>query len=563
MKLQNLFLSLFFLTSLVGCQSVTKEANSKNTKLNMSAEELYAASQANSATSGNSLSSNENKESVLSSSKNTSDSSVSRQSIVKFSEDNESDMPVVDDIEDSETLNSVDDSVLEENPSDYSFDSFSDKSNPLMCNDSLYYGSWVSQFNAQWLAKNSKKHFKKASLRNQALSIARTNEFINLAYPAIEKTPYDLPVVINSQVLSWIAYFTGAGRKNFVVWLERGKTLIPDMEKALERKGLPSDLVYLSMIESGYSTKALSNVGAVGLWQFMPSTGKEYGLKINDYLDERRDVVKSTEAAANYLSDLYSQFRNWHLAAASYNGGPGLISRKLRNFGQDTSFFDLTSKKRINSQTANYVPKILAAMIVAKNSQLFGFETTENIVSTPIKSIPITRSISLEDLSKSIQVDKSILESLNPELRLGITPPAKYTAAGVYNLNVPLSKFDMALASVDTLPDAPTTHLVAARIRHSEKVAAFAKRYKVTLASILQANKSLKPSSSLRNGQVVYISVNLGSGQYDKLTTVKLKHKKYHKEVAHSKKHSHKKFISSKTVKSKKYKSHKVAYKDR
>ena len=572
MKFQNLFIPLFLIPFVVGCQTsrndplaLTENSDLKavssesekpdivntNTEINVVSKNTVVAAKSNSQE-------NQQTQSV----KNSQTPTPNHYSIVKFKDDDESTTDSnADEIVDSDDLTSddltsddltsVDESILAENPNDFLFESTSsDKSNPLMCNEGLFYSSWVTQFDRQWSLKYT-KNYKRLADRNKALSQARTNEFIRLVYPAIEKTGYDFPVVINPTVLSWIGYFTGVGRKNFVVWLERGQALIPEMQKTLEENGLPSDLVYLSMIESGYSTKSLSNVGAVGLWQFMPGTARQYGLKINDWLDERRDVEKSTEAASHYLNDLYTQFGSWHLAAAGYNGGAGLVSKTLRNYGENSSFFELTSKKRINSQTANYVPKILAAMIVAKNPSLFGFNSVENTAVNQVKTIPITRSIALSDLAQSIHVDKSVLERLNPQLRLGITPPPKATTDGRYDLIVPASKVDVVLASLNNLPNAPTNHLVAARIKHMEKVSAFAKRYKVTMASLLNSNNNLKSNSSLRKGEVVYISVALGSGQYDKLTTVKYTHHKSHKAYAHNHKSSHKKHAVAKSKKSK------------
>ena len=544
MKFQKSFLTLFLIPVFVGCQtSLQSDEASIQNKPNYSPSPSVSVVISNLDQQNKKLADEAKKES---STKTAPKEPVqNRYSIIKFSNDEEDAAtdPTVDEIVDDEKLDSVDSAILADSPNDFLFDPDSDKINPLMCNEGLYYNAWVSQFNAEWLTHNKKK-FKKIASRNRAMSLARTNEFISLVYPAIEKTGYDFPVVMNAAVLNWIAYFTGVGRKNFVVWLERGQTLIPEMKTILEKNGLPSDLVYLSMIESGYNLSSLSNVGAVGPWQFMPGTARDYKLKINDWLDERRAVDKATEAASHYLSDLYTQFGSWHLAAASYNGGPAMVSRKLRKFGEGASFFDLTLNKKMNSQTANYVPKILAAMIVAKNASLFGFDTAENASSLQTATVPVTRSISIADLAQSIHVDRSVLASLNPQLRLGITPPPSATSDGVYNLVIPASKSSAVLASLNTIPDAPLDHMIAARIKHSEKVSAFAKRYKLTMASVLNSNNNLRSNTSLKKGQVVYISVRLGTGQYDKLTAVKYKHHRSHK-VAH-RKHQKKTITSAK-----------------
>ncbi|WGL59394.1 transglycosylase SLT domain-containing protein [Pigmentibacter sp. JX0631] len=392
--------------------------------------------------------------------------------------------------------------------------------NTLICDDNIYYDSWKEQFDSQWLANHGHEHSSVAQ-RNKALALARTNEYIKIVYPSIEKTGFDFPVVINQQVLQWINYFTNPGRNYFVVWLKRGRALMPKMEKILEEYGLPKDLKYLSMIESGYNPKALSYVGAVGLWQFMPATARENGLIINDYLDERRDLNKSTRAAANYLSRLYSTFGSWHLSAASYNGGPGLVRKTLRNYGTDSSFFELTSMGVVNKETADYVPKLIAAMIIAKNQEKFGFDTTDAPLPAPTKIVEVKRSIALSDLAQNLKIDKSVLEAMNPELRLGITPPASATAEGKFDLEVPASHYENALLAINQLPEASNKYIIAARIHRRESLVSFAARYKVSQAAILHANSKLKANAHLRKGQVIYIPISLGNGMYDKLTAQK------------------------------------------
>nr|BFD32645.1 hypothetical protein GTC16762_22630 [Pigmentibacter ruber] len=392
--------------------------------------------------------------------------------------------------------------------------------NTLICDDNIYYDSWKEQFDSQWLAAHGHEYSSVAQ-KNKALALARTNEYIKIVYPSIEKTGFDFPVVINQQVLQWINYFTNSGRNYFVVWLKRGRALMPQMEKILEEYGLPKDLKYLSMIESGYNPKALSYVGAVGLWQFMPATARENGLVINDYLDERRDLVKSTKAAANYLSRLYSTFGSWHLSAASYNGGPGLVRKTLRNYGTDSSFFELTSMGVVNKETADYVPKLIAAMIIAKNQEKFGFDTTDAPLPAPSKIIEVKRSIALSDLAHNLKIDKNILEAMNPELRLGITPPPSATSEGKFDLEVPASHYDNALLAINQLPEASNKYIIAARIHRRESLASFAARYKVSQSALLHANSKLKSNALLRKGQVVYIPISLGNGMYDKLTSQK------------------------------------------
>ncbi len=445
-----------------------------------------------------------------------------------------------DEIDDSENLisTSSDDGLSAENPSNsllnISGNGLSETLDDslLLCEDNVFYESWREQFDNIWLAENG-KNYKSVSSRNKALTQARTSEFIKIVYPSIEKTGFDFPVVINNQVLQWVNYFRSSGKKSFATWLTRGRSIIPEMEKTLEEYGLPKDLVYLSMIESGYSPKALSTAGAVGYWQFMPPTARENGLKINDYVDERRDIKKSTKAAANYLTELYTLFGDWHIAAASYNGGPGLVKRTLKNYGSDASFFQLTSMGVVNRETADYVPKLIAAMIISKNPEKFGFDKIDSPLPPATKVITLTRSVSIFDLAKNLKIDKSVLEILNPELRLGITPPPHATSGGVFELQVPANKYENALLALNSIPDASNKYLIAARIKRRETVAAFAARYRLNTSSVLRENANLKMNSHLQKGQVVYISVSLGSGQYDRLTSSKFSNsKKFSKKIS-------------------------------
>jgi hypothetical protein len=189
---------------------------------------------------------------------------------------------------------------------------------------------------------------------------------------ALENTNFDYPFVINSSVLKWVDYFTGRGRKHFARYLERSELFIPYIQPILRQHGMPEDLVYLAMIESGFNNHARSFAKAVGPWQFMAPTGKRYGLMVNWWVDERRDTRKSTIAAIEYLKDLYGFFQSWELAAAAYNAGEAKIARAIRRFGSK-DFWVLARHRFLRPETRDYVPKIIAAAIVAKNRTQFGF----------------------------------------------------------------------------------------------------------------------------------------------------------------------------------------------
>jgi membrane-bound lytic murein transglycosylase D len=188
----------------------------------------------------------------------------------------------------------------------------------------------------------------------------------------LQNTSFDFPVTLNSRVEFWVDYFTGRGRKNFEKYLERSEFFIPYIQPILRQNAMPEDLVYLAMIESGFNNHARSQAKAVGPWQFISATGKRYGLLVNWWVDERRDTRKSTLAAVEYLRELYSMFGSWELAAASYNAGEAKVARAIRRYGT-TDFWALSRHTFLRQETRDYVPKIIAAAIVAKNRTQFGF----------------------------------------------------------------------------------------------------------------------------------------------------------------------------------------------
>ncbi|MBC7691341.1 MAG: transglycosylase SLT domain-containing protein [Methylotenera sp.] len=188
----------------------------------------------------------------------------------------------------------------------------------------------------------------------------------------LKNTKFDYPISVNSRVEYWVDYFTGRGRKHFVRYLERSELFIPYIRPILRANGMPEDLVYLAMIESGFNNHARSSAKAVGPWQFMPATGKRYGLMVNWWVDERRDTNKSTLAAVGYLKDLHGMFQSWELAAAAYNAGEAKVARAIRRFGTK-DFWALSRHSFLRPETRDYVPKIMAAAIVAKNRTQFGF----------------------------------------------------------------------------------------------------------------------------------------------------------------------------------------------
>jgi len=242
----------------------------------------------------------------------------------------------------------------------------------------------------------------------------------------IENKNFDLPVEYNQEVHQWMEYFTGTGRRHFSVYLERKAKFEPVIRPRLAEAGVPLDLIYLAMIESGFSTSAHSHAGAVGPWQFIKSTGRIFGLKQDWWRDERRDPIKSTEAAIRYLSKLHEEFGDWRLACAAYNSGEGKIRRAISKLGT-RDFWEIASDRRaLMRETKDYVPKMMAAAIIGKNAEQFGFRTHKpNPVLTEFEEVYVPKAENLRTISRVANISREQLSELNPELMRCCTPPQR------------------------------------------------------------------------------------------------------------------------------------------
>jgi membrane-bound lytic murein transglycosylase D len=248
----------------------------------------------------------------------------------------------------------------------------------------------------------------------------------------LENYYFDIPVVYNDSVKKWIHYFSNRGRDYFETYSARGGRYAPMLGNMLEDNGLPRDLIYLAMAESGFQAKAKSYAKAVGLWQFIPSTGRHYGLKIDWYIDERRDPIKSTIAASKYLKKLYEDYGDWEIAASAYNAGEGKVNRAIARYKTD-NFWDLRKGRYLKSETKNYVPKIMALAILGKNLNSFGFKDIEFHGPIDFIEIEVPSKTDLVTLAQEMKIDVEDIYSLNPELLRWYIPPT----IEMYRLRVP------------------------------------------------------------------------------------------------------------------------------
>ena len=299
-----------------------------------------------------------------------------------------------------------------------------------------------------------------------------------------EESAFDIPITINGKVEQFIKYYQTRGRKVFGRWLARSRKYIPLMREILREKGLPEDLVYLALIESGYNPRAYSRRKAMGLWQFRYHTGKRYGLRVNWWIDERRDPVKSTIAAARYLEDLYDRFECWYLAAAGYNAGEGKISRAIRRYKTE-DFWELTRYPYLKRETKNFIPKILAAALIAKNPEAYGFSDISYEEPIRFETVKVNAATDLRVIAKASESTYEELKRLNPELRRWCTPPNFPD----YELKLPHGKKEVFLRNFSKIR--PSERITFRRhvVRSGETLSHLARRYRTDIGAIMRMNR--------------------------------------------------------------------------
>ena len=233
---------------------------------------------------------------------------------------------------------------------------------------------------------------------------------------------FDVPIQMNKQVKAYLVYFSTDRKEVIRRYLARSTRYLPMIKKIFQEAGLPGDLAYLAMIESGFNNKAYSRAAACGMWQFIRGTARRYGLVVNRYVDERRDPEKSTRAAAQYLLDLYKQFGSWYLAAASYNCGENRVQRELDQ-SNHKNFWQLSANMCLPTETKNYVPQLIAATIIAKDPKKFGFKNIPYLPARQVDAVQVTEPTSLTAAAVAVNVPRDEIADLNPELLRGVTPP--------------------------------------------------------------------------------------------------------------------------------------------
>jgi membrane-bound lytic murein transglycosylase D len=315
----------------------------------------------------------------------------------------------------------------------------------------------------------------------------------------------EIPTEINPLVNKWVDYFQGRGRPHMERYLARSSRYMKLMKKILRQNGLPEDLVYIALIESGFTYKATSRAAAVGYWQFIKGTGKRYGLEINSLIDERRDPVMSTQAAAEYFKGLYSVFGSWYLAMASYNVGENRVKREVMNH-YTRDFWELAAKRRFPKETINYIPKFIAAKLIGNNPEKYGFVNIEYQNPIEFEHVKLEKPVNLRIMAEKMGIDYDDLKDLNPKFKGEIAP---MKSAGL-ELRVPLGQIQAALAAAPTasverveyVADAGETQVY--KIKSGDSLYTVARKYKTTVAWLRDMN-DLKKGRKLRIGQRIAV----------------------------------------------------------
>ncbi|HEU5209767.1 MAG TPA: LysM peptidoglycan-binding domain-containing protein [Longimicrobiales bacterium] len=323
---------------------------------------------------------------------------------------------------------------------------------------------------------------------------------------------WDITVTRNERVEDWIDFLTGRNRDRTKLWLERSGRYGPMIQAELRERGMPEDLLYLALIESGFSPKAYSSAAASGIWQFIAETGQRYGLEVTGVVDERRDPIKSTDAALDYLQDLYDRFGSWYLAAASYNTGENRVGRIMREMfgterGTDEHFWKIAH--RLPRETRDYVPLMLAAGHIAKEPEKYGF--TDLVYQEPL-SFDVTwvpGAVSLDAIARAVSLPVDSIGDLNTHLVAGATPegrawPVRLPSGTAEQFAVNFPRIFREVRAEAARHEAALANAPTHRVLRGETLSHIARRYGVSVGALQQANDNISPRR-LQVGQVLRV----------------------------------------------------------
>lgn len=350
----------------------------------------------------------------------------------------------------------------------------------------------------------------------------------------LENYYFDIPVVYNAAVKKWINYFLNRGRGFFERYSARAGRYAPILGNILEEHGLPRDLIFLAMAESGFQNKAKSWAKAVGPWQFMPFTGKRFGLHIDWYIDERRDPIKASIAASKYLRILHDEFGSWELAAAGYNAGENKIGRAIKRYKTE-NFWRLRRGRYLRAETKNYVPKIMALAIIGKNLKSFGFDGIDFHEPLDFEEITIGPATDLYKVAQELDVDFDEIQRLNPEILRWFSPPN----VEKYMLRVPVGRkvaWQDCCAGKELLADNFQKYKVRG---NRSKLSDVSRKFKIKDKTVLSWLNGMEKNTRLKRGQVVVlpfkegqnIKANMYSDLYERPRRSVVRRRKYRSRI--------------------------------
>jgi len=302
-----------------------------------------------------------------------------------------------------------------------------------------------------------------------------------------------------------IELFTGALKKNFATYLSRSGKYMRMMKGILREEGLPEDMAYLALVESGFNTRAYSRMKAAGPWQFIAGTAKRYGLKVDWWVDERRDPVKSTRAAARYLSDLYDMFGSWSLAMAAYNAGEVKIKKALDR-ARSGDYWGLLSTGHIRFETKNYVPSFIAATLIATNPEAYGFHDIAYEEDFVYDEVALKSPLTLDVVARCAGTTEAVIKELNPELIRWSTPPHVQN----YTIRIPRGSTEKFLENLSKVPEGKRYTVEVYRVRRGDTVSSISKKTGVPQKVLISYNK-LNRRGFITAGQKLLIPVGLAS----------------------------------------------------
>ena len=330
---------------------------------------------------------------------------------------------------------------------------------------------------------------------------AELKERIALQLREMEGNGKSVPITLNDDVQKSVEYFLTDARKFMIRSLGRSGKYKALMQSILREKGLPPDLIYIVLIESGFRMDAVSPAKAGGPWQFIAATGKRYGLEINDWVDERMDPVKATHAAADYLADLHDMFGCWYLSAAAYNAGEGKILKALKMY-QAKDFWEIAKEDYLRDETKDYVPRLLAAILIAKDPARYGLTEIDYEDTLAYDEVVVSEPTDLDVVGNLVGVDEETIKELNPQLKLWCTPLNRKN----FRVRVPKGTGDRFYRAYALLPPKERLKLSAHKVARGESLKSIASLYGLS-ASTLKRFNGLK-STKLKAGQIIKLPVD-------------------------------------------------------